>query len=289
MRKFFWLFLVNILILISISIVTNLLGLNRYITSNGLNLELLALFSLIWGFSGAFISLLLSKRMAINMMNVQLINNDNSRFSDIKYMVHDLAKKAGLAGMPDVGVYQSAEMNAFATGSSEKNSLVAVSTGLLANMNRDELEGVLAHEIAHIKNGDMVIMTLIQGSINAFVIFLSRVLAFAISNMLRTNSNQRDGHGLNYILIFVLEIALSFLGFMAVCYFSRQREYRADAGGAKFSSKDKMRKALEKLQKTFNKDAIEEDKLSAMKINGANWKLLFSTHPPLKDRIQKLM
>ena len=140
MRKFFWLFLVNILILVSISIITNLLGLNRYITGAGINLEALALFSLIWGFSGAFISLLLSKRMAISMMNVQLITNDNSSFSEIKYMVHDLSKKAGLAGIPDVGVYQSTEMNAFATGSSEKNSLVAVSTGLLSKMNRENSE-----------------------------------------------------------------------------------------------------------------------------------------------------
>jgi heat shock protein HtpX len=194
--------------------------------------------------------------------------------------------------MPEVGYYESPEINAFATGPSKNNSLVAVSTGLLTQMNRSEVEGVLAHEVAHIANGDMVTMTLIQGVVNAFVMFFARILAFAISNIFRKNDDEGPSFMVQMVATIVLEIVFSILGSIVVAYFSRWREYRADAGGAKFAGKENMIGALEKLRRTL--DSANEPEapkaMMSMKISSKpnGFMSLFSSHPPLEQRIEAL-
>lgn len=288
---------VNILIMTTITVVTSLLGVNKYLSAaGGIQYGALLAFCLIWGMGGAFISLLLSKLMAKWMMGVKIVDPQNpGSYRELVERVHRLAERAGLGKMPEVGYYESPEINAFATGPSKNNSLVAVSTGLLTQMNRSEVEGVLAHEVAHIANGDMVTMTLIQGVVNAFVMFFARILAFAISNLFRKN----DDEGPNFMVgmvqmvaTIVLEIVFSILGSMVVAYFSRWREYRADAGGARFAGKENMIGALEKLRRTLD-SANEPEAPKAMmslkissKPNG--FMSLFSSHPPLEQRIEAL-
>ena len=283
----------NILVVITISIITNLLGLHGYLTQHGLDYQQLALFCLIWGMSGAFISLLLSKFMAKMAMGVVIIqpNHATRDERELLEMVHRLAKKAGINSMPEVGIYQSPEINAFATGPSKNNSLVAVSSGMLNGMNKDEIEGVLGHEIAHVANGDMVTMTLVQGTINAFALFLSRIIAYGIS-MAMSRDDEKSGevsHASYYILTMVFDILFTILGSILVAAYSRWREYRADAGGAKLAGRDKMIGALMRLQKASN---IEDDRapsLAALKIaHHPSWLEIFSTHPPLPMRIKRL-
>jgi len=294
-RRIMLFMVTNVLVLVTISIVTSLLGVNKYLSGTGLNYGMLLAFCAIWGMGGAFISLLLSKLMAKWFMGVKVIDPDApGDYGDLVQRVHRLAEKAGLDKMPEVAYYESPEINAFATGPSRRNSLVAVSTGLLAAMDRSEVDGVLAHEVAHIANGDMVTMTLIQGVVNAFVMFFARVIAFAIGQVLRGRDDEGPGlSGLVQMLVtIVLEILFSILGSMVVAWFSRWREYRADAGGARFAGRSSMISALEKLQQTVDR-ANEPEAAKAMmslKISGkpSGIMALFSTHPPLAQRIEAL-
>lgn len=294
-RRIMLFMVTNVLILVTISIVTSLLGVNKYLTGTGINLPMLLAFCAIWGMGGAFISLLLSKLMAKWFMGVKVIDPDApGDYGDLVARVHRLAEKAGLDKMPEVAYYESPEINAFATGPSRRNSLVAVSTGLLAAMDRSEVDGVLAHEVAHIANGDMVTMTLIQGVVNAFVMFFARIIAFAIGQFLRGRDDEGPGlSGIAQMLVtIVLEIFFSILGSIVVAWFSRWREYRADTGGAKFAGRASMIAALEKLRQTVDR-ANEPETAKAMmslKISGrpSGFMALFSTHPPLEQRIEAL-
>lgn len=283
--------LTNILVVVSVSIILSLLGVNHYLTATGIDYRALMIFCLIWGFVGSGISLLLSKFMAKTMMKVQIID-ERGQYADLVRSVHALARQAGLSKMPEVGIYQSPEVNAFATGPSKNNSLVAVSTGLLQQMDRDEVEGVLAHEVAHIANGDMVTMALIQGVVNAFVMFFARIAAFAISQAMqgdRDDDRPVQAGFMYHIIVMVCEVLFSFLGMFVVAYFSRIREFRADKGGAQYAGKQKMVAALKRLQQKFEMIDDSQENFNAMKISSKKGLMNFlSTHPSLEDRIARL-
>lgn len=234
--------LTNILVVVTISIVTSVLGIGPYLDANGINLSSLLVFCFLWGMGGAFVSLLLSKFMAKMMMGVQIIDPRSASGTEreLYSRVERLARTANLP-MPEVGIYHSPEVNAFATGPSKSSSLVAVSSGLLQTMDNAEVEGVLAHELAHVANGDMVTMTLIQGVVNAFVMFFSRIISYALSTMVKDELQ----YTVRLIANIVLSILFSILGSIIVAYFSRTREYRADAGGAKLAGRQNMIAALE--------------------------------------------
>ncbi|KAF0126094.1 MAG: Heat shock protein [Elusimicrobia bacterium] len=280
--------LLNILIITTLSITMQLLGVRPYLDAKGIDYTTLLIFCLIWGMGGAFISLGLSRVMAKWMMGVKVIdpNTTNPELSRLVASVHNLAKAAGLPRMPEVGVYDSPEVNAFATGPTRSRALVAVSAGLLDSMDWEQVEGVLGHEIAHVANGDMVTMTLLQGVINAIVMFLARVIAFFIFR------NSRDGGGgMQHLVVIVLQIALSFLGMILLAAFSRYREYRADAGGAGLAGREKMINALEGLRRTVKyADLTGRESVAAFKISSrpGGFAMLFSTHPPLEERIARL-
>ncbi len=283
--------LTNILVIITISFFMRLLGVGPYITQYGLDYNSLAVFCLLWGMAGSFISLMLSKFMAKTMMGVKLVDANDPHYGAVVRKVHEFARGAGISKMPEVGVYNSAEVNAFATGPSRNNSLVAVSTGLLQSMNESEVEGVLAHEVAHIQNGDMVTMTLIQGVVNAFVMFFARIAAFALSNALRSDNEREGGLGYfgHFIAVMVFEIMFGFLGMFVIAFFSRFREYRADAGGAKLAGSQKMIAALERLKLNFNRVDDSAESMRAMKISSRKGLMNFlSTHPSLDNRIAAL-
>ena len=254
----------------------------------------LMLFCLVWGMGGAFISLALSRVMAKWLMGVRVIdpNTGDRAQRELVEMVHALARRAGLPALPQVGYYDSDEVNAFATGPTKSRSLVAVSAGLLRRMGRSEVEGVLAHEVAHIANGDMVTMTLIQGVINAIAMFLARILAFAVTSALRSRDDRSGGGWMQFILVQVFQVVLSLLGSIVVCWFSRWREFRADAGGAAFSSRNNMVGALRALQNFHEQPATAAGSpaFQALKINGQprGFLRLFATHPPLEERIARL-
>jgi heat shock protein HtpX len=285
---------VNILVMITISLILNVLGVKPYLSAQGIDYESLLVFCLVWGMGGAFISLGLSRIMAKWMMGVKVIPADtrDPELRQLMQTVHELARAARLPAMPEVGVYESVEVNAFATGPTKSRSLVAVSTGLLHRMGPAEVKGVLGHEVAHIANGDMVTMTLIQGVVNAFVMFLARAIAFAITMAGNKDGEERSGPGMSYYLVqFGLEIAFMILGSIVVAWFSRYREYRADAGGAKLAGRASMISALEGLQRTF--DAVDpnaQPAVAALKISSRPGGImrLFSTHPPLEERIERL-
>ncbi len=279
---------VNLLILVTLSFTLNLLGIGAYFSARGINYNALMAFCLVWGMGGAFISLALSRVMAKWMMGVQVIDpaTTDPVLSGLVSTVHNLARAAGLPKMPEVGYYPSPEVNAFATGPTKSRALVAVSAGLLERLDQAQLEGVLGHEISHVANGDMVTMTLVQGIINAFVMFLARVIAFFIANR---GSDEGRSVSPNYLIIFVLEMVLSVLGMIAVAAFSRYREFRADEGGARLAGREKMIGALEALQSTVAyADLTNKASLSALKISGKRRFALFATHPPLEDRIERL-
>ncbi|MCB0342990.1 MAG: protease HtpX [Pseudobdellovibrionaceae bacterium] len=286
-KTVFLFLVVNILVVTTISItwsfISAALGLqNDYYTY-------ILGFSLILGMGGAFFSLFASKFMAKTMMGVQVVDPHVSdvRLQGLVQSVHNLAKGAGLPKMPEVGVYDSPEVNAFATGPSKSNSLVAVSTGLLHKMDRDELEGVLAHEVAHIANGDMVTMTLIQGVINAVVMFAARALA----NVVAGQMDRDAGPWVHFGLVFLFQIAFGILGAVVVNYFSRHREYRADRGGAQLAGTDKMVSALRSLMDTQTLIEPDQQAIASLKISGRSRSalaFLFSTHPPLEERIARL-
>jgi heat shock protein HtpX len=278
---------VNLLVVVTISIVLNVLGVRPYMTAHGLDMQSLAIFCLVWGMGGSFISLALSRVMAKWMMGVKVIDPSNAGSAAwLVQTVHGLARSAGLPEMPEVGIYQSPEVNAFATGPTKSRALVAVSTGLLERMDRDEVAGVLGHEVAHVANGDMVTMTLLQGVVNAFVMFFARVIAFAVSQ----NAKEESRRSIQMLTTVVLEILLSFLGMIVVAGFSRFREFRADAGGARLAGREKMVAALEALRRSTGLVDNRQKSLAAFKISGRPGGLmaLFSTHPPLDVRIARL-
>lgn len=290
-KRIFLFVLTNILVMVTVSLVLRLLGVGSYITAAGLNYSSLMIFCLIWGFVGSGISLLLSKWMAKKMMGVEIVDG-RGQYADLVHRVHALSRAAGLTKMPEVGVYQSPEVNAFATGPSRNNSLVAVSSGLLQQMSTDEVEGVLAHEVAHVANGDMVTMALVQGVVNAFVMFFARIAAFALQNFLNSENDEERpaGSGWAYhISVMVFEIGFSFLGMFVVAYFSRIREFRADKGAAQFAGKHKMIAALRRLQQKIDLVDDSQDQIKAMKISSKAGLMNFlSTHPTLEDRIAAL-
>ena len=285
--------LTNIAVIATVTIITQVFGLEPYMNANGINYQALLIFCSIWGMVGSFISLALSKFMAKRMMGVKIVE-PNGQFSSLVNTVHRLAKAANLPKMPEVGVYDSPEVNAFATGPSKSNSLVAVSSGLLNSMTEDEVEGVLAHEIAHIANGDMVTMALVQGVVNAFVMFFARIAAFAVQNFLRGDDDDGEGFSfmINFVLIMVFQIAFGILGSVVVAFFSRYREFRADSGGARLAGREKMVAALKRLQSQFESGNFKDDEpsMNAMKIStkGSRFAALLSTHPPLSTRIKAL-
>ena len=297
-KRVFLFLLVNVLVMVTISIVLSALGVGRYLPGRHLNLTGLAIFCLVWGFAGALISLALSRVMAKWLMGVQVIppDTDDPRLRQLLDTVYDLAQRARLPERPEVGIYESPEVNAFATGPSKSRSLVAVSTGLLQSMGRDEVVGVLGHEIAHVANGDMVTMTLLQGVINAFVMFLARVLAFVVSQAMRSRDDERDGGGwMEFLLVQVFQLVFSLLGMLVVNWFSRWREFRADAGGARFAGTENMIDALRALQRLHDPQiaaaaAQQGQSFQALKISsgGGGFWALFSTHPPLEERIARL-
>lgn len=289
-KRVFLFALVNIAIIGTISIITSLLGIQPYLNEKGIQYQQLLIFCVIWGFGGAFISLAMSKFMAKMMMRVQIIdeNNANAEARFLLNRVHELAKKAGIQKMPEVGIYESPEINAFATGPTKNNALVAVSSGLLQRLDKNEVDGVLAHEVAHVANGDMVTMTLVQGVVNAFVMFLARIAGFLISQTVAEEKRSAVQFG----VVIALDIILGILGMIVVSYFSRMREYRADAGGASLSGRNNMIAALKRLKENMNIQQEEEQQpaLATLKISGRNGGLLalFSTHPSLDDRIERL-
>jgi heat shock protein HtpX len=278
--------LTNLAIMVTLSIVLSLLGVTGYIQPDGaINHTALMVFAFVWGMGGAFISLLMSRFIAKRALGVKLVNGQTGH-AELDWLyntVSRLAQQANLP-MPEVGYYESPEVNAFATGPSKKKSLVAVSSGLLGNMRREETEGVLAHEMAHIQNGDMVTMTLIQGVVNAFVLYLSRVIAGIVRNAV----DERYAFMIGFAVTIVLDIVLGIFGMMIVAWFSRAREFRADAGAATLAGREKMIAALRRLQSTTRLIETAEPELATLKITNKRAMLLFSTHPPLEDRIAAL-
>ncbi|MEN9374656.1 MAG: hypothetical protein RIR79_2208 [Pseudomonadota bacterium] len=286
MKRIFLLILTNVLVVAVLGVMASLLGVNRYISGNGLNLGALLGFALLTGFGGAFISLLISKPMAKwTTDGIRMI--DNPQNSDEQWIVNTVRKFADKAQvkMPEVAIFDG-EPNAFATGAFKDSALVAVSTGLLQGMTHEEIEAVIAHEVAHIANGDMVTMTLIQGVMNTFVVFFSRVISYAIDSFFRKD-DERAGTGIGYMITtFVLDILLGFLGQMVVAWFSRQREFRADAGAAQLMGRNQpMVNALARLGGMAPGELPKS--VAAMGIAGGIGSL-FSTHPPIEERIAAL-
>ena len=295
-KRIFLFVLVNILVMLTITVILGLLRVGNYFPAGGL--AGLAVTCLVWGFAGSLISLALSRLMAKWFMGVQVIPPDTSdpELRQLVETVHGLARGASLPALPEVGIYESEEVNAFATGPTRSRALVAVSTGLLQRMGTREVEGVLGHEITHVANGDMVTMTLIQGVINAFVLFLSRVLAFVIGQALRSRDDRDSGWGgLEFLLSIVFQIVFSILGSLVVCWFSRVREFRADAGGARLAGRENMINALRALARLHDPEvgaaeAQRAQSFQSLKISGhsGGFLALFATHPPLAERIARL-
>jgi heat shock protein HtpX len=280
----------NLLIVLTISTVLQVLGVRPYLTASGIDYSALMVFCLAWGMTGSFISLAMSRMTAKWMMGVELV--DGARGGEYAWLVqtvHRLSRQANLPAMPEVGVYQSPDVNAFATGPTKSRSLVAVSTGLMSRMSQNEIEGVLAHEVAHIQNGDMVTMTLIQGVVNAFVMFFARIISYFVAQSVKEDMR----YTVQFAVTMLLEIVFGILGMLVVCWFSRAREFRADKGSAALSGKENMIAALEALKRLHGIGAQQEQpasiaafKISAGKSGGIG--ALFSTHPPLESRIEAL-
>jgi heat shock protein HtpX len=286
MKRILLFVLTNVMVVVVLGIVASLLGVNKFLTPNGLNLGALLGFALIMGFGGAIISLLISKPMAKWTSGVRVINQPATADEAwIVNTVQKLAEKAGI-GMPEVGIFEG-EPNAFATGAFKNSSLVAVSTGLLQGMTHEEIEAVIAHEVAHIANGDMVTMTLIQGVMNTFVVFLSRVIGYAVDSFLRKGDDRDSGPGIGYMVTtIVLDIVLGFAAAIVVAWFSRHREFRADAGAAQLMGRRQpMMNALARLG-GLHPGTLPKS-VAAFGIAGGIGQL-FSTHPPLEDRIAAL-
>ena len=288
MKRIALFLMTNLAIVLVLGIVANLLGVNRFMSANGLNFGALLGFAAIMGFGGAFISLLMSKMIAKWSTGAQVI--EQPRNATEQWLVDSVARLSKAAGipMPEVAIYEG-EPNAFATGPSKRNSLVAVSTGLLQSMAREEAEAVLAHEVAHVANGDMVTLTLIQGVVNTFVVFLSRVVGYLVDSFLRRNDQESSGPGIGYfVTTIVCDILFGVLASIIVAWFSRQREFRADAGAAQLmGSAQPMVGALRRLG---GMQAGElPNNVATAGINGRpGWMALFSSHPPIEQRIAAL-
>lgn len=279
--------LTNAAILVVISVVFKLLGIESYLAANNVDLNLQAVLvgSLVVGFMGSFISLALSKTMAKRSMGVEVIEHPANATE--RWLVETVQRQARQAniGMPEVGIFESHAPNAFATGMNKNSALVAVSTGLLENMTQDEVEAVLAHEVSHVANGDMVTMSLLQGVVNTFVYFLATVIGHVVD---RVVFKTEEGHGPAYFIVqMVAQILLSILATMIVMWFSRWREFRADAGGARLAGREKMIAALDRLRR-IHEPAEMPAEMAAFGINSAGMSKLFMSHPPLEERIQAL-
>ena len=277
----------NLGVMLVLGLAVNLLGLNRFLTANGLNLTSLLGFSLVMGFGGAFISLLISKPMAKWTTKLTVINNSNDpTHAWLVASVDRMAQKAGIK-MPEVGIYEG-PANAFATGAFKNSALVAVSTGLLQDMNREEVEAVLGHEVAHVANGDMVTMALIQGVMNTFVVFLSRVIGYFVDKVVLRNQN--DGPGIGYyVTTIVLDILLGVVAAVIVAWFSRQREFRADAGAADLMGrKQPMINALARLGGLDPGEMPKTMQAMGISARPSGVMALFSSHPPMEERIARL-
>lgn len=299
-KRIFLFILTNILVMTTIvvvwSLITTFTGVSGSFENNGsglgINYGSLMVFSILVGFIGSFFSLAISRWVAKKMMKVKVLDPNDSlgeRERAVVEKVHRLCRRAGLMHMPEVGIYRSSEVNAFATGPTKKRSLVAVSAGLLNEMDDDAVEGVLAHEVSHIANGDMVTMTLLQGIVNTFVVFLSRIVAIVVSRFVREELQLV----VRFAAIIVFQILFSILGSIVVNAYSRHREYHADRGGADFAGRDKMTHALRSLQhyagRAQVKDRTDDSALQTMKINGKGGMVkLFSSHPDIEDRIRRL-
>lgn len=293
-KRIFLLTLTNIAVIFLLTLFISLLHLDRWLNAYGIDYQTLFLFSMVVGFTGSFISLAISKwmaKMAYNIHVIQEPSNEAERW--LVETVAELAKRANIP-MPEVGIYESPEVNAFATGPSRSNALVAVSTGILSQMNKKQIAGVLAHEITHINNGDMVTMTLLQGVVNTFVVFLSRIIGFFVDRLFSRNE-ERESIGIGFYLgMFISEIVLGLLASIIVAWYSRMREFRADAGGAHLAGKEAMISALKKLKQIMEGESAFIDErspaLNAFKINGRPGGILalLATHPPLDERIKAL-
>ncbi len=292
MKRIMLFVLTNLAIMVVLGITVSVLGVNRFISQAGLNLPMLFAFAAVFGMGGSFLSLLMSKWVAKTSTGAQVIEQPrNQAEAWLVETVRAQAQRAGIA-MPEVAIYHAPEPNAFATGPSRNNSLVAVSTGLLENMSRDEVEAVLAHEVSHVANGDMVTLTLIQGVVNTFVIAIAKIVGYAVDRALNSNNNEEyQGPGMAYwVTSIIAEIVLGFLATAIVMWFSRQREFRADAGGAALASREKMVAALERLRLMHQPGQLP-NQMAAFGINGGlgeGLKKLFMSHPPLEERIATL-
>jgi len=279
--------LTNLGVMLVLGLAVNLLGLNRFLTANGLNLTSLLGYALVMGFGGAFISLLISKPMAKWTTKLTIINNSNDpTHAWLVASVDRLSQKAGIK-MPEVGIYEG-PANAFATGAFKNSALVAVSTGLLHDMNREEVEAVLGHEVAHVANGDMVTMALIQGVMNTFVVFLSRVIGYFVDKVVLRNQNDGPGMGY-YITTLVLDLLLGVVAAVIVAWFSRQREFRADAGAADLMGrKQPMMNALARLGGLDPGEMPKTMQALGISARPSGVMALFSSHPPMEERIERL-
>jgi len=287
MMRIFLFLATNIAIMVVISIVFSLLGLSGTLDANGvdLNLNALLIMSGIIGMSGSFISLAMSKWSAKRGMGVQVIEHAQNKTE--QWLIDVVTRQARISGiaMPEVGIFQTADANAFATGMTKNSSLVAVSTGLLQSMSPDEVEAVIGHEISHVANGDMVTMALMQGVLNTFVYFFASVIGHVVD---RVVFKTEQGRGMGYFMVQIIaQIALSFLASILVMWFSRHREFKADAGGAKLAGKDKMIAALRALQRAHEPEELP-GQFAAFAINAGGVNKLFMSHPPLEERIAAL-
>jgi heat shock protein HtpX len=291
MKRVFLFVVTNIAILAMVSIVMAVLGQLGVLNLAGSQGAIL-IYCAIWGFGGAFVSLLLSRWVAKRAMGIRLIGPD-VRDPEAQWLyatVGRLAQQANLP-MPEVGIYESPEVNAFATGPSKKRSLVAVSSGLFRSMDRPEIEGVLGHELSHVANGDMVTMMLIQGVVNAFVLYLSRIVAIVARNALSSRDDGRPnalGYMVEFMTYIAAQIVFGFMGSMITAWFSRQREFRADAGGASLAGRGSMISALRSLLANQGRVDNSRPEYATLKINGGRLFALLATHPPLEQRIAAL-
>ncbi|TXG88895.1 MAG: protease HtpX [Rhodocyclaceae bacterium] len=279
----------NLAVMLVLGVTASLLGVNKFLTANGLNLGMLLAFSALIGFGGAFISLFMSKMMAKWSTGARVIDSpSNSTEFWLVQTVERLAQRAGIA-MPEVAIYDG-EPNAFATGASKNASLVAVSTGLLQSMSKEEVEAVLAHEVAHVANGDMVTLTLIQGVVNTFVVFLSRIIGYLVDSFLRRNDESSSGPGIGYLVTsMICEIVFGILASIIVAWFSRQREFRADAGAASLvGTPTPMVNALRRLGGLHTESLPQNMAASGIAGGGSSWGALFASHPPIEERIAAL-
>ena len=288
MKRIFYFLVTNLAIVLVLSITMRLLGVEPFLNANGLNLNSLLIFAAVMGFGGAFISLAISKWSAKQMSGAVTI--ETPKTPDEIWLMNIVKKQSQAAGiqMPEVAIFNSPVVNAFATGMSRNSSLVAVSSGLLEMMTKDEAEAVIGHEISHIANGDMVTLTLIQGVVNTFVLFFSRVIGYTVDKLV---FKTRQGTGPAFFITMIIsELLLGVLASIVVMWFSRQREYRADFGGGQLAGKEKMIAALQRLKTQYETSALPKS-IAALGISGEQGiglKELFSTHPSLDDRIARL-